>query len=323
MKPTIATLGEFGLIEHIKTQFPTPEGVEGIGDDCAILPQTTGLDTLFSTDLLVEGIHFLRQEIPPHLLGWKSAAVNISDIAAMGGKPTGTFLSIAFPKDLEMDWVEGFISGYREISNRYDIPLLGGDTTGSQGPICINVGIMGQIPHGNSKLRAHAQAGDLICVTGNLGDSGIGLKIILDKLNHTDLYGQDADAQALIHRHYHPVPQVEAGLILSHCPGVHAMMDLSDGIGSDLRHILKASHVGAHLDASLLPLSAEAKRFCQRIGWEPRAFALNGGEDYQLLFTMDEDCRPETPYTVVGRITESLDLDIEHAPQEARGFHHF
>ena len=315
----LSELGEFGLIGRIRDLFPAPEGVEGIGDDCAVLPQRSGRDTLVSTDLLIEGTHFLREDIPPYRLGWKSAAVNISDIAAMGGKPVATFLSVALPADLDASWMDGFLRGYAELSGRFGVALLGGDTTASPDRICINVAVLGECPSGAARLRSHAQPGDCICVTGPLGDSAAGLKAILGGVE------RDVDVQALIDRHYLPVPRVEEGLKLATTPGVHAMMDISDGIGSDLHHILDASGTGAQVDLAALPLSPALQRVCARQGWDAAALATGGGEDYELLFT----CTPEAekalgvPHTVIGTITAGTAAEWLGAGRSVCGFDHF
>ncbi|MCR4824441.1 MAG: thiamine-phosphate kinase, partial [Bacteroidales bacterium] len=312
------------LIDRIRTLFPCPEGLTGIGDDCAVLPQNSGRDTLVSTDLLIEGTHFLRADIPPHHLGWKSAAVNISDIAAMGGTPTATFLSVALPADLSPDWVEGFMRGYAELSARFGTALLGGDTTLSPDRICINVAVLGECPSGTARLRSSAREGDRICVTGTLGDSAAGLKAVLEGVE------RDADVQALIDRHYLPLPRVAEGLRLAATPGVHAMMDISDGIGSDLGHILKASGTGAVIETADLPLSPALQRVCARRGWDPTELAAGGGEDYELLFT----CTPEAgialdvPHTVIGEIVPQVPagkgmIQWRGAGHAFRGFDHF
>ena len=323
----LSDLGEFGLIGRIREQFPAPEGVTGIGDDCAVIPQRSGRDTLVSTDMLIEGTHFLRRDIPPYRLGWKSAAVNISDIAAMGGQPTATFLSVALPADLETGWMEEFLRGYADISRRFDVALLGGDTTASPDRICLNVAVLGECPSGAARLRSAAQAGDLVCVTGSLGDSAGGLKAILEGVE------RDADVQALIDRHYLPLPRVAEGLRLAATPGVHAMMDISDGIGSDLKHILEASGLGAVIDVPALPISPALRRVCARLGWDAAALAIGGGEDYELLFT----CTPEAektldvPHTVIGAVTEKririgpgmTDIEWRGAEGPVAGFDHF
>lgn len=315
----LSELGEFGLIGRIRDRFPAPDGVQGIGDDCAVLPQQDGRDTLVSADMLIEGTHFLRDDIPPYRLGWKSAAVNISDIAAMGGRPTATFLSIALPVDLEPCWVDEFLRGYAEISSQFGVALLGGDTTASPDRICINVTVLGQCPSGTACLRSAAREGDCICVTGPLGDSAAGLKAILDGVE------RDANVRFLIDRHYLPSPRVAEGLRLAATPGVHAMMDISDGIGSDLGHILEASGCGARIDVAALPLSPALRRVCERFGWDPVALATGGGEDYELLFT----CTPEAeqaldlPHTVIGTVTAGTAIEWLGAGRSICGFDHF
>ncbi len=332
-------LGEFGLIERIKEAVGgAPEGVLGIGDDCAVLPQEGGMETLVTTDMLVEGSHFLRDDIPARLLGWKSAAVNFSDIAAMGGRPVGSFLSLGLPRGLDTEWMDGFTAGYRECSDYCGAPLLGGDTTTSQAGICINVTVLGECQSGRSRKRSDAVPGDLVCVTGPLGDSGGGLQVILARHARPDRAsgiagqagndaesGNDADAAAgaLVARHYMPVPRVREGMALTATPGVHAMMDISDGIASDLRHILKASGAGAEIRTADIPLSAELRQVCARQGWDALDLALTGGEDYELLFTMAPGTEPSVPYYVIGRITEGRDLVWVGSDRDYLGFRHF
>ena len=327
----LSELGEFGLIARIREHFPAPDGVTGIGDDCAVLPQHEGRQTLVSTDMLVEGTHFLTEDISPYDLGWKSAAVNLSDIAAMGGKPTATFLSLALPARLEVEWVDAFLRGFGDLCAKFDTPLLGGDTTASPDRICINVTVMGECAAGTALTRSGARVGDLVCVTGTLGDSAAGLRAILESAE------RDEDVQALIDRHYRPLPRVAEGMALAATPGVHAMMDLSDGLGSDLRHILDASFsrsgraaaTGAKkihslrsemplrqhptdsvaaIDPAAIPLSPVLQRVCKRLGWDPLELAASGGEDYELLFTVDPDAEPHLPipHTVIGRISPSF-----------------
>ena len=315
----LADLGEFGLIEQIHERFPAPDGVTGIGDDCAVLPQRDGLQTLVSTDMLIEGTHFLRGDISPYQLGWKSAAVNLSDIAAMGGRPTGTFLSLALPASTEAAWVDGFLRGYAGVSERFGAALLGGDTTASPDRICINVAVLGECPSGSARTRSAARPGDLVCVTGTLGDSAAGLRAILAGVE------RDADVQALIDRHYLPMPRVEEGLRLAAQAGVHAMMDISDGIGSDLEHILEASGVGAEVEPASLPLSAPLQRVCTRQGWDAAELAVCGGEDYELLFTVDPEAEKalDVPHTVIGRILSGRGLRWLGDARSFSGFDHY
>ena len=320
MDKALGNIGEFGLIDLISRQFKVPEGVTGIGDDCAVIPQREGFDTLISTDMLVEGSHFIPGRISPEDLGWKSAAVNLSDIAAMGGRPDGTFLSIAVPKGTDVGWLERFISGYRQLSERFSCPLLGGDTTSSPDRICINVTVTGSVPSGRALRRDAAREGDLICVTGCLGDSALGLRMLLDgSTGHPDY-------RYFTSRHCRPLPRVEEGMALARTPGVHAMLDISDGLGSDLRHILEASGKGAVVECSAVPFSAQLRAYCSEHGLDPLEPALCGGEDYELLFTVDAGSESSIPveHRVIGRITEPGEgLVWKGSDRDFLGFRHF
>ena len=316
----IKNIGEFTLIEGIRRHFSTPQGIVGIGDDCAVIPQRSGMETLVSTDMLMEGSHFLLGDVPARRLGWKSAAVNISDIAAMGGRPVGTFLAFALPEGTDSLWVEEFIEGYADISARFSCPLLGGDTTSSHDKMCISVTVLGEAPAGKSLKRSCAKPGDLVCVTGTLGDSAAGLRIILEGLP------RDSAAERLIARHYLPTPRVEEGLLIASTPGAHAMMDISDGIGSDLHHILDASRTGAEIDVKSLPLSEDLKAMCAREGWDAEELATEGGEDYELLFTITPEGERslQLPHSVIGRIREESGICWKGgARSDYSGFHHF
>ncbi len=275
-------IGEFGFIERFAPDFKAllSEKVLGIGDDCAVLPMDETSDLLVTTDMLIEDIHFLKDKISAWQLGYKSVAVNLSDIAAMGGTPLGTFLSIAVPPGIDVEYMDEFMKGYHDISEKYATPLYGGDTTKSVKHLAINVCAIGKCPKGKAKLRRNAQSGDLICVTGNLGDSAGGLQAMLNKMETS------ADIEYLLQRHYLPEPQIKEGQALLGFSGVHAMMDISDGIASDLVHILKASNKTARIDLEKLPLSEPLKRVCAAQNWSPDELAVGGGEDYELLFTV-------------------------------------
>ena len=305
----MSSQGEFGFIDFIKEHFKAPDGVMGIGDDCAVLPtypisEGPG-ELLVSTDLLMEGVHFLREESSPEDIGWKAAAVNLSDIAAMGGSPVATFLSIALPKDAQGEWAERFIKGYAEISDLFDVPLLGGDTTSSLRDIAINVCVLGRCPSGKAITRSGARPGDVIYVTGPLGDSAAGLQAILKNLERTE------DVATLIHRHKRPQPRIRAASDLIATDLVGAMMDISDGIASDLRHILKASGVGAIVELDRLPLTEEFMRVCKEQNWNAYELATGGGEDFELLFTAPAGLEKRTDIITVypiGRIVEGSGL---------------
>ena len=314
--------GEFGFIDFIKANFPDPEGTVGIGDDCAVMPGC-GEELLFSTDLLMEGVHFLRNESSPEDVGWKAAAVNLSDIAAMGGIPVATFLSIALPKDAQGEWAERFIDGYTTISRKYDVPLLGGDTTSSLRDIAVNVGVLGKCPAGKRLMRSGAKVGETIYVTGPLGDSAGGLQAILTGVDRIE------DVQILIERHKRPVPRVEEGRVLIECGKVGAMMDVSDGIASDLRHIMKASRVGAVIALDKLPCSPQLLSVCAEHGWDRYELATSGGEDFELLFTGPEGLENELNIKLypIGKIVQGNDLiwtvDDRKLDSDYIGYKHF
>lgn len=314
--------GEFGFIDMIKQQFDVPAGMLGIGDDCAVIPREDN-ELLYSTDMLIEGVHFLRDAASPEDVGWKSLAVNLSDIAAMGGAPVATFLSIALPKGAQVEWAERFISGYAELSRKFNVLLLGGDTTSSLRDIAINVGVLGRAPLGKSVKRSGAVVGQGIYVTGNLGDSAGGLQAILDDWDKTP------EVESLIQSHIKPIPRIEAGQALMNSGLVGAMMDISDGIASDLKHILKASGVGAEVCLDRIPISDNLERVCEKYGHCSYALAVGGGEDYELLFTAPADIEGllDFPIYKIGEIVSGdsliwmdngnvFDFDIQ-------GFNHF
>lgn len=275
----IKDLGEFGLISRIAGSFneALPAGWQGIGDDCAIIPQENSSQVwLVTTDMLVEKIHFLTGKITPYQLGYKSLAVNLSDIASMGGNPVATFLSVALPPDTDTEWFDRFIQGYKA----HGVPLLGGDTTSSERDIVINITVLGQSDRSSVKRRSDARPGDLIAVTGNLGDSAAGLRLLLDGSLGTESHN------SLIKAHLMPRPHLAEGEWLGRESGVHAMMDVSDGVASDLMHILRASGCAARVDTSCLPLSEALINATVEKGWNVRGLALGGGEDYVLLLTV-------------------------------------
>jgi len=304
-------IGEFGLIDSIKATQRIPDGILGIGDDCAVIPRGDGFDSLVTTDMLVEGHHFLLSDVSPYDLGWKSVAVNLSDIAAMGGNPIGTFLSIGLPKGLDSAWTDEFIRGYNEASG--GCPLLGGDTTSSD-VLCINVAVLGECPHGKALLRSGAKIGDTIYVSGPLGDSGAGLQVILQNLE------RDSIASSLVHRHYHPIARLDIGRQLIDTEGVNSAMDISDGIASDLLHICEASGVGAKVDVKSIPLSEGLISICDRYGWDAYKMAVSSGEDYELLFTSS---KPIAGYYPIGRITAGSGIKWLGSSEEFSGFRHF
>ena len=269
-------LGEFGLIRKIQQQAGSAAHlVKGIGDDCAIQHQRAGWELLTSTDLLIEGVHFNRQWINMEDLGRKAAAVNISDIAAMGGQPKSLFLGVASPTDIAVAELEMFTCGFLREIERYGATLAGGDTCRSLGPLLISVTVQGEVEAGKAICRSGAQLGDAIYVSGTLGDSALALEKLLQGEPPTPF---------LLERHNTPTPRVELGRYLATHQLASAMLDLSDGLLSDLVHILQSSGVGAEIELEALPLSDEFSLACQQ-NEQLIDLALAGGEDYELLLT--------------------------------------
>ncbi len=328
----------FAGIDSIRKHFAVPDGFTGIGDDCAIIPRGDGLETLVTKDMLVEGVHFLLDRISAYDLGWKSAAVNISDIAAMGGTPVASFLSLALPSALIADgpWLNEFIRGYRDLSTRFSCPLLA--------------------PAGHSVKRSGALDGDLVCVSGFIGDSGAGLKLLLGAAPSApqacagvgdggsagvgdggSAGGCDEDSVSdyLIGKHCRPFPRVEAGLALASISGVHSMMDISDGIASDLRHILRASGLSALVECASLPFSKELLAVSKLHDWDPLELALTSGEDYELLFTISPESLGQVEQAlkvcgchcyIIGKCFSGAEpghIEWSGTNRDFRGFRHF
>jgi thiamine-monophosphate kinase len=327
-------IGEFGLIRRFAPAFAAalPAETIGIGDDCAVLPWRKNARLLVTTDLLVEDVHFLRSRISARDLGFKSLAVNLSDIAAMGGRPFAAFLSLGLPSGSDLEWIDAFFAGLRSLSRAARVPLLGGDTTGTSGPLVVNLAVLGRAHPSRIKLRSGARPGDVICVTGELGDSGGGLRVLLEERP------AGRDEAALVRRHHRPRPHLPEGEWLGRRAAVTAMMDVSDGIASDLRRIMERSACGAAVELTALPTSAALRRTAARYGWNLAEVAAAGGEDYCLLAAVREKefgrisssfrRAFRRPLAAIGRITSAAGAlawlrDGRPVRLELRGFDHF
>lgn len=323
--------GEFAFIEDFSSKYfsKVPKGYTGIGDDCAVVPNFNGEEYTISTDMLVEDVHFISHEIGGYLLGHKSLAVNLSDIAASGATPCGAFLSLAIPDNMDIKFMDDFMKGFSKLSTVYGCPLIGGDTTRSRNGLVINVTVIGHCKEGKHKGRDKSQPGDIICVSGTLGDSAAGLEYILNpSLERTD------DALQLIHRHHAPKPRIVLGETIGRLPQVHSMMDISDGVASDLRHILKRSGVSAAIELSSIPLSDLMKKVHGSSISKMRQLALCGGEDYELMFTVDKNWYTDSwaqskGITAIGHITDAPGCQIIYTDNGeptngfGNGFDHF
>lgn len=295
-------ISEASLIAKLQQYYKQrlQKDIVGIGDDCAVIPQDNNKSLLITTDLLVDGTHFLRDKIKAEDLGYKSIAVNLSDIAAMGGVPRYAFLSVALPQETSNDWVEKFIAGMNPILTKYQVLLLGGDTSKANKNIFINVVIIGEAEKGKIKYRSGAKSGDIICVTGNLGDAKAGLECILQNRCDNDL------TKKLLHQHYRPQPQISEGLFLASYAQVHAMLDISDGINVDLMHMQEASNCGAKIDLERLPVSGHLLQFSKEFNLNAFEMAAIGGEDYCLLAAIEKTSFKEIAFAFQNQFKRVL-----------------
>jgi thiamine-monophosphate kinase len=330
----IKELGEFKLIHHLSSRlkFRAADSVLGIGDDCAVYPVNAGTNEVISTDALVEGIHFKLFTTTPEALGRKALSASLSDIAAMGGTPKRALVTLGIPKKISVLFLEKLYSGFNDICNKFQVELSGGDTVSSPKCFFINVAVIGEAKH--IFTRQGAKANDLIFVTGTLGDSSLGLKL----LNKNSSVSKDH--KFLIKKHLDPTARIHEASILSRLePSITSMIDISDGLVQDLYHICKASKVGAQIHENLLPQSPELTRTCSKISTPPLPLLLNGGEDYELLFTLPADgvkklvrqfLKAKVLVTQIGEIIpkpRKVSLMMRDGTtkilQESEGFNHF
>ena len=321
MDPALEALGEFGLIGLIRrrAQHRSPGTVLGIGDDAAVLAPEGDGELLVTTDMLLEGVHFHRRWGRPRDLGRKALAVNVSDIAAMGGVPQHALLGLAIPTDgPSLAELEAMLAGLEEEAERYGVTLVGGDTCGSQSGLVLAVTLLGRVAGGRALRRSGATPGDWLWVTGWLGASAAGLLALERGLRPAAAWpadvprpgwlgaGEETAIQAAIQAHLTPIPRLRAGQALVGCAS--AMIDVSDGVASDSRHLATESQVTVRVLATRIPVHPGARVMARLTGREPLDLALRGGEDYELLFTAAADPRPvlaaAAPDLQVSRIGE-------------------
>jgi thiamine-monophosphate kinase len=325
---------ETDIIAYFHRAFnrPAPGLLKGIGDDCAVF-RSGSRNWLVTTDALVEGVHFHLETNPPFRLGKKCLAVNLSDIAAMGGRAREAFVSIAIPEDCELDYLDDIFRGMKALAARYAVNILGGDTTGSFTDLIINIAVYGDVPETEILRRDTARPGDAIFTTGCLGDSRAGLHLILDRTP-----ADTPELESLRAAHLRPEPHLSEGRQLASIGGVRAAIDVSDGLSSDLAHILKESKVGARIRAEQLPISDSLRHYCRRFAKSPVEYALSGGEDYVLLITAAAERSADVaaafatafgrPLHAIGEITDSMAMelvgpDATTTPIAPSGWDHF
>lgn len=267
----------------------------GIGDDCAVLRIPAGHEALITTDFSLEGIHFRREWHAPEVIGHRCLTRGLSDIAAMGGQPIAAFLSLALPRNLPQHWVDRFFDGLLHLAAAFQMTLAGGDVAQSPGGILIDIVVLGSSPKGKAVLRSGAKAGDHIYVTGELGGSAAALKLLIASRKLLP---------ANFPQHFYPPPRIAVGAFLRKTRTASAMIDLSDGLSTDLAHICEESGVGAEIWAEAIPLASVGKPAHQ----VDLQSALHGGEDYELLFTAPSSTRVpsqigDVAITQIGQIT--------------------
>jgi thiamine-monophosphate kinase len=306
-----AKRGESAILEQIESLSATTpirgSGLRlGIGDDAAVFKATRGYEQILTCDWFLEGTHFLRDAHPPEAVGWKCLARAVSDVAAIGGVPRCFLLSLALPATLAGSWLSAFLRGLRRASMRFSCALAGGDTT-RRNDILVNVAVVGEVWRGTAVLRSGAKPGDLLFASGRLGEAELGLRSIREgkrasRRDHT------------LRKHLYPEPRLALGRWLAETRLASAMMDLSDGLSTDLPRLCAASNVGARLTAANIPTIRlpQKKRSAAR---DPLSLALHGGDDYELLFTVPRRKRKRVPpnfhglpITAIGEITSQQAL---------------
>lgn len=307
-------LAEFDLIKQFFTRPAQHKSTRlTVGDDCALLLVPEGYELAITTDTMVENVHFFP-DVSPEELGHKLLAVNLSDLASMGAEPMAITLALTMPK-VDADWLQAFADGLFSLADKYQLDLIGGDTT--SGPLTLSIQAMGLVPVNQALKRSAAKVGDLIYVTGSIGDAGLGLKI---KQGYT---GQDM--QPALQRFHCPEPRIKEGLAIRSL--ANACIDISDSLAADLGHILDKSGVGATLVYAQVPLSDAVTHYIQQTGdWQ---MPLIAGDDYELCFTINaENARKlNIACTCIGIIEEEQGLRISRLGKTSQfnktGFEHF
>ena len=332
---TIKDLGEFGFIRSITNGCinNNEEVIQGIGDDCAVIGPFGDKVLLITTDLLAEDIHFILDKIPPEHIGEKAIAVNLSDIAAMGGRPRHAFVSIAIPPSFPIAALNALYKGMKEICKRFGVNILGGDTSASSTDLFINIAVTGVANKDKVLYRKGASVGDILYVCGTLGASMAGLKILKGEMPASESHWPP-----LVLAHTRPQPLVAEGIVIGSSGLASAMIDVSDGLVADLGHICEQSGVGAEIHEESLPLPEALISLAQQYHLDPIDFALMGGEDYCLLVSVPDGNARQfeqilvreagTRPVAIGRITKATGVrciraDGRERPLSRGGYEHF
>lgn len=285
---TLQTIGEFGLIRELQKYCQTLHAnvIQGIGDDAAILRTSNTQALIASTDLAIEGVHFDFAFESFKDVGHRIAVANISDIAAMGGTPKFLLVAMAVPPSYAVKDLRALYQGFKKPCQAHGISLVGGDTSASKAGLFLSLTILGEVPPKQVLTRQGAKVGDKVYVTGTLGDSKAGLQILQRQAKHKTPKAPQPYEMFLKKRHLRPTPRVAIGQHLASHHLAHSAIDVSDGLSGDIHHLCEASQVGVELWASHIPLSSQCQAYTASLRHNPIDFALAGGEDYELLFTI-------------------------------------
>jgi thiamine-monophosphate kinase len=335
-RPTVADLGERRVIADIRSRLPAPPSWlrVGIGDDAAVAEAERGALEVLTTDGLVEGVHFDRRYSSPYDVGWKALAVNVSDIAAMGGHPRLALLSVALPAAYPAEDLHALIDGFLELARQTRVTLAGGNVTSSPGPLVVDVTVTGAVRPRRVLTRSGAKPGDELYVTGNPGAAAAGLGWLRASRGIGE--PDDRELAACVTRYRRPEPRARIGAIAGRTRAASACIDLSDGLADGIRQMAEASRAGASVDAASLPIPPAARRWFESAGLDPTTAALAGGDDYELLLAIPRRGRGrfttlrrqagDVPLTRIGEITDtpgvSLRRDHRSEPLPS-GFVHF
>lgn len=318
-------MDEFEFIKNIKNRF----SLRGIGDDCAVIPKDAQTDLVITTDLLIEEIDFRLEWTTPNLIGHKALAVSLSDIAAMGAEPKWAMISVGITETLwNSKFLDQFFDGWHDLAAIFEVELIGGDTSRSPDRVVIDSIVVGELPKGAAVMRSGAKPGDGVYVSGPLGGAAAGLKILREGGRLKD--SASDDQQALVMKQLRPLPQMRLASRLREKGLATAMIDVSDGLSSDLAHLCLASGVGAVINANDLPFDAETMNLAGSVDGM-LGFALNGGEDFELLFTANNEKISQAGIDDVFRIGEvtvnngviELNRDGQTELLPPAGFKHF
>ena len=291
-RPADAPIQEFALIRSLESRYAShaPGLVQGIGDDAAVIETSSRTWCHLTTDLLAEGVHFDLKSASPESVGYRAAMANLSDIAAMGAVPRYLLISLAVPKTVKRSHIYELYRGLMKACSPYDVALIGGDTSASKAGLFLSITLLGTTSGRRALFRHGAKVGDHIYVSGTLGDSMAGLKLLMSStptypLGQRKTGFSRSHRQFLIRRHSYPTARIAEGRWLNERRLASAAIDLSDGLSGDLRHLCDESRVGAEVELDRIPISPACQAYARTIGVSPIRFALAGGEDYELLFT--------------------------------------